>query len=199
MGKYLSIWGVRAIFPAGFLIDGGTFVLFGLLQWVEDKTTFLVFSYLIRFIEVRWIEKCCAKRPTLYGHIVLQCFLPYSDPSYSTNSSSLFHYFFDLIKISFFLISAKCQIGYILFFLLFYCYVHHFVLYLYLSTSQPLNLSQPQPLNLNLSTSTSQLQPFNLSHPQGVGAAATWTSNLSILMAKFPDRKASVKVCMAPE
>ena len=102
MGKYLSIWGVRAIFPAGFLIDGGTFVLFGLLQWVEDKTTFLVFSYLIRFIEVRWIEKCCAKRPTLYGHIVLQCFLPYSDPSYSTNSSSLFHYFFDLIKISFF-------------------------------------------------------------------------------------------------
>ena len=30
--------------------------------------------------------------------------------------------------------------------------------------------------------------------PQGVGAAATWTSNLSILMAKFPDRKATVKV-----
>ena len=28
---------------------------------------------------------------------------------------------------------------------------------------------------------------------QGVGAAATWTSNLSILMEKFPDRKSTVK------
>ena len=28
---------------------------------------------------------------------------------------------------------------------------------------------------------------------EGVGAAATWTSNLTILMAKFPDRKATVK------
>ncbi len=52
VGKYLSVWGVRAIFPAGFLIDGGTFILFGLLQWVDDITTFLVFSYIIRFIEV---------------------------------------------------------------------------------------------------------------------------------------------------
>jgi len=78
VGKYLSIWGVKAIFPAGFLIDGGTFILFGLLQWVNDTTAFLIFSYLIRFLE-------------------------------------------------------------------------------------------------------------------GVGAAATWTSNLSILMAKFPDRKATVK------
>ena len=32
MGKYLSIWGVKAIFPAGFIIDGGTFILFGLLE-----------------------------------------------------------------------------------------------------------------------------------------------------------------------
>jgi hypothetical protein len=52
VGKYLSVWGVRAIFPAGFLIDGGTFILFGLLQWVDDINTFLVFSYIIRFIEV---------------------------------------------------------------------------------------------------------------------------------------------------
>jgi len=78
VGKYLSIWGVKAIFPAGFIIDGGTFILFGLLQWVNHTTAFLVFSYLIRFLE-------------------------------------------------------------------------------------------------------------------GVGAAATWTSNLSILMARFPDRKATVK------
>jgi len=78
VGKYLSIWGVKAIFPAGFIIDGGTFILFGMLQWVNDTTMFLVFSYLIRFLE-------------------------------------------------------------------------------------------------------------------GVGAAATWTSNLSILMAKFPERKATVK------
>merc|ERR1711992_244490 len=28
---------------------------------------------------------------------------------------------------------------------------------------------------------------------EGAGAAATWTSNLSILMARFPDRKATVK------
>ena len=28
---------------------------------------------------------------------------------------------------------------------------------------------------------------------QGAGAAATWTSNLSILMAKFPERKSTVK------
>ncbi len=54
VGKYLSIWGVRAIFPAGFIIDGGTFILFGLLQWVDDITTFLVFSYIIRFIEVKF-------------------------------------------------------------------------------------------------------------------------------------------------
>ena len=52
VGKYLSIWGVKAIFPAGFIIDGGTFILFGLLQWVTDTTTFLLFSYLIRFLEV---------------------------------------------------------------------------------------------------------------------------------------------------
>jgi len=78
VGKYLSIWGVKAIFPAGFIIDGGTFILFGMLQWVNETTMFLVFSYLIRFLE-------------------------------------------------------------------------------------------------------------------GVGAAATWTSNLSILMAKFPDRKSTVK------
>jgi hypothetical protein len=52
VGKYLSVWGVRAIFPAGFIIDGGTFILFGLLQWVDEITTFLVFSYIIRFIEV---------------------------------------------------------------------------------------------------------------------------------------------------
>jgi len=78
VGKYLSIWGVKAIFPAGFIIDGGTFILFGMLQWVNETTMFLIFSYLIRFLE-------------------------------------------------------------------------------------------------------------------GVGAAATWTSNLSILMAKFPDRKSTVK------
>jgi len=51
VGKYLSIWGVKAIFPAGFIIDGGTFILFGMLQWVNDTTMFLVFSYLIRFLE----------------------------------------------------------------------------------------------------------------------------------------------------
>ena len=28
---------------------------------------------------------------------------------------------------------------------------------------------------------------------KGAGAAATWTSNLSILMAKFPERKSTVK------
>ena len=52
VGKYLSVWGVKAIFPAGFVIDGGTFILFGLLQWVDDTSTFLIFSYLIRFLEV---------------------------------------------------------------------------------------------------------------------------------------------------
>ena len=52
VGKYLSIWGVKAIFPAGFIIDGGTFIMFGMLQWVSDKTMFLLFSYLIRFLEV---------------------------------------------------------------------------------------------------------------------------------------------------
>ena len=34
---------------------------------------------------------------------------------------------------------------------------------------------------------------YNRFYFQGVGAAATWTSNLSILMAKFPERKATVK------
>ena len=59
MGKYLSIWGVKAIFPAGFIIDGGTFILFGLLQWVNSTTAFLVFSYLIRFLEVQyWFYSC---------------------------------------------------------------------------------------------------------------------------------------------
>ena len=52
VGKYLSIWGVKAIFPAGFIIDGGTFIMFGMLQWVSDTTMFLLFSYLIRFLEV---------------------------------------------------------------------------------------------------------------------------------------------------
>ena len=85
---------MKAIFPAGFIIDGGTFILFGLLQWVTDTTTFLLFSYLIRFLEV---------------------------------SADIF-------------------------------------------TIPRLSLCF-----------------------QGAGAAATWTSNLSILMAKFPDRKSTVK------
>ena len=55
VGKYLSVWGVKAIFPAGFIIDGGTFIMFGMLQWVSDKTMFLLFSYLIRFLEVSLI------------------------------------------------------------------------------------------------------------------------------------------------
>ena len=93
MGKYLSIWGVKAIFPAGFIIDGGTFILFGMLQWVSNTTMFLLFSYLIRFLEVLSLK-----------------YIPIS-----------FYYY------------------------------------------------------------------------QGAGAAATWTSNLSILMAKFPDRKTTVK------
>ena len=59
MGKYLSIWGVKAIFPAGFIIDGGTFILFGLLQWVNSTTAFLVFSYLIRFLEVQYLLYSC--------------------------------------------------------------------------------------------------------------------------------------------
>ena len=58
VGKYLSIWGVKAIFPAGFIIDGGTFIMFGMLQWVNDTTMFLLFSYLIRFLEVFLISKC---------------------------------------------------------------------------------------------------------------------------------------------
>ena len=78
VGKYLSVFGVRVIYPAGFLVDGASFIFFGLLQWVDNTTMFLVLSYVIRFLE-------------------------------------------------------------------------------------------------------------------GVGAAATWTSNLSILMAKFPDRKGSIK------
>ena len=78
VGKYLSILGVKIIYPAGFILDGLTFILFGLLHWVDNIPTFLILSYTIRFLE-------------------------------------------------------------------------------------------------------------------GVGAAATWNSNLSILMAKFPDRKATVK------
>ena len=51
VGKYLSVWGVRLIYPAGFLLDGLSFVVFGLLHWVQDTTTFLVLSYLIRIVE----------------------------------------------------------------------------------------------------------------------------------------------------
>ena len=46
---------MKAIFPAGFIIDGGTFIMFGMLQWVSDKNMFLLFSYLIRFLEVSLI------------------------------------------------------------------------------------------------------------------------------------------------
>ena len=65
MGKYLSIWGVKAIFPAGFIIDGGTFILFGLLQWVNSTTAFLVFSYLIRFLEVQYLFYSCVNLSSL--------------------------------------------------------------------------------------------------------------------------------------
>ena len=53
IGKYLSIWGVKVLFPIGFIIEGGSFILFGTLQWVNDTTFFILFSYVIRFIEVR--------------------------------------------------------------------------------------------------------------------------------------------------
>ena len=51
VGKYLSVWGLRILYPTGFIVDGLSFVVFGLLHWVEDITTFLVLSYLIRIVE----------------------------------------------------------------------------------------------------------------------------------------------------
>ena len=87
MGKYLSIWGVKAIFPAGFIIDGGTFILFGMLQWVNDTTMFLVFSYLIRFLEVRvfFIQLLHVDYETNFegsrsrGHMDVEPFHPYGE------------------------------------------------------------------------------------------------------------------------
>ena len=49
-GRWLSVWGAKKLYPAGFILAGGTSVLFGLLQWVSDPTLFLVFSYLLRFL-----------------------------------------------------------------------------------------------------------------------------------------------------
>ena len=46
VGKYLPLWGVHCIFFAGFVIDGGSFLLFGLLQWVDDNTSFLVLAHI---------------------------------------------------------------------------------------------------------------------------------------------------------
>ena len=51
VGKYLPVFGVRVIYPAGFLVDGSSFILFGLLQWVNNTSAFLVLSYVIRFLE----------------------------------------------------------------------------------------------------------------------------------------------------
>ena len=51
IGRWMPIWGVKKLYPAGFILAGGTSVLFGLLQWVPDPTLFLVFSYLLRFLE----------------------------------------------------------------------------------------------------------------------------------------------------
>ena len=51
VGKYLPIYGPRILYPAGFILDGLSFIVFGLLHWVEDTRTFLVLSYLIRIIE----------------------------------------------------------------------------------------------------------------------------------------------------
>ena len=51
VGKYLPIWGPRILYPAGFILAGLSFIVFGLLHWVEDTSTFLVLSYLIRIIE----------------------------------------------------------------------------------------------------------------------------------------------------
>ena len=45
------MFGVRVIYPAGFLVDGSSFIFFGLLQWVDSTTSFLVLSYVIRFLE----------------------------------------------------------------------------------------------------------------------------------------------------
>ena len=78
VGKYLSIWGVKAIFPAGFIIDGGTFILFGMLQWVNNTTMFLLFSYLIRFLEVHSLSIISMSNilvirglgPRQHGHLI---------------------------------------------------------------------------------------------------------------------------------
>jgi len=51
VGKYLSIYGVKMIYPSGFIVNGLAFVFFGLLEWVENVTWFLVLSYLIRMLE----------------------------------------------------------------------------------------------------------------------------------------------------
>ena len=47
----MPVFGVRVIYPAGFLVDGSSFIFFGLLQWVDNTTSFLVLSYIIRFLE----------------------------------------------------------------------------------------------------------------------------------------------------
>lgn len=51
MGKYLSILGLNIIYPAGFILDGLSFIVFGLLHWVHHIPTFLILSYGIRFLE----------------------------------------------------------------------------------------------------------------------------------------------------
>ena len=51
VGKYLPIWGPRILYPAGFILDGLSFIVFGLLHWLEDTNIFLVLSYLIRVME----------------------------------------------------------------------------------------------------------------------------------------------------
>ena len=44
--------GARLIFSAGVIIGGGTFILFGLLEWADNVTIFLALSYILRFLEV---------------------------------------------------------------------------------------------------------------------------------------------------
>ena len=52
VGKYLHMTGARLIFSAGVIIGGGTFILFGLLEWTDNVTIFLALSYILRFLEV---------------------------------------------------------------------------------------------------------------------------------------------------
>ena len=52
IGKFLPVWGIRIVYTVGIILAAIVQLLLGSLQWVHDPLSFLIFSFIVKCMEV---------------------------------------------------------------------------------------------------------------------------------------------------